>query len=127
MIHRPDVHATFTYLPSVYMSANADRTLYNLYVTVTMPANKTLDLVHAKLEDVKGAVLYAVIDDPLGSNELHIFQQVIPFTIDNTDNLDQRQIAVTVINTEQDQENVEGIVIIHHADVDEEGPKSPRL
>ena len=120
MSHSSPLDGSFCYRPSVYLEVDTTRTSYKLYVSVTLPEYESLDLVHSDLEGVLGIARYEVVNTNESSHGLHVFQAILPFEIDSTANLEDRQMTVQVSGVEGG-----GTVIIHHADADEEGGLPP--
>lgn len=120
----PPLDQTFHYKPSVYLSVDISRTYYTLYVSVTMPAKKTLEKLDQDVVSVLGAVRYLVVEDLNGCDETWEFQEIIHFELNPNGPVEERRIGVEVLQEVDNEEN-KGKAIVHHADADEAGIGGP--
>lgn len=114
----PPLQEKFYLKPSVYLATNIERDYYNLYVSVTMPPRTALEKVKEELESVDGGVYYVAVNKPDGCPEPWEFQELIPFSFYVPGEMENSKVAVDVSL----EDGGGAVVIIHHADADEEGP-----
>ena len=115
------LNEAFSLKPSVYLSVDPFMNVYNLYVSFTVPPYTTVKLDDYQLENAhQGGIKYLAEESNDGCPDIWEFQQVFNFPYSAPSEQDSK-VGVEVVSSKDGKPNGSAIVIVHHADADEEG------